>query len=237
MNPLRLQAELERRYRSFYDSAYALADEHLMKDRAREIDRRGLSAALLIEPVPGFRSSGLTLSSIAAELAAPDGFALFAAPLLGERELYAHQANALRAYAERRHVVVTAGTGSGKTESFLLPILWHLMHESQSWQGRGAKPEAWWERSRKPVLMRDGETGRRAAIRALVLYPMNALVEDQMVRLRRVLSAPSQLSWLDQQRGGHRFYFGRYTGQTPKEDLQQELSRMARRSARAATLS
>ena len=34
-------------------------------------------------------------------------------------------------------------------------------------------------------------------MRALVLYPMNALVEDQMVRLRRVLDGAEQLDWLD----------------------------------------
>ena len=56
---------------------------------------------------------------------------------------------------------------------------------------------------------------------ALVLYPMNALVEDQMVRLRRILDGDGQLEWLRRERRGHRFYFGRYTGQTPHRDLQR----------------
>ncbi len=34
-------------------------------------------------------------------------------------------------------------------------------------------------------------------MRALVMYPMNALVEDQLVRLRRALDGPTQLAWLD----------------------------------------
>src|SRR5438552_5119702 len=44
---------------------------------------------------------------------------------------------------------------------------------------------------------------------------MNALVEDQLMRLRRAFDSPAARSWLDANRGGHRFYFGRYTGATP----------------------
>jgi ATP-dependent helicase YprA (DUF1998 family) len=44
---------------------------------------------------------------------------------------------------------------------------------------------------------------------------MNALVEDQLVRLRRSLDGPAARRWLLEHRPGHRFYFGRYTGQTP----------------------
>jgi hypothetical protein len=52
-------------------------------------------------------------------------------------------------------------------------------------------------------------------MRAMVLYPMNALVEDQLVRLRRALDGDKAREWLDLHRRGNRFYFGRYTGQTP----------------------
>ena len=44
---------------------------------------------------------------------------------------------------------------------------------------------------------------------------MNALVEDQMRRLRQVLDGPATHEWLDATRGGNRVTFGRYTGQTP----------------------
>ena len=52
-------------------------------------------------------------------------------------------------------------------------------------------------------------------MRAMVLYPMHALVEDQLVRLRRSLDSPAARTWLDKNRRENRFYFGRYTGQTP----------------------
>src|SRR3546814_16100140 len=58
--------------------------------------------------------------------------------------------------------------------------------------------------------------GRRPpAIRALVLYPLNALAEDQMSRLRQALDSDRVRAWLGANRPGHRFWFGRYTGWTP----------------------
>src|SRR5205823_5932455 len=56
---------------------------------------------------------------------------------------------------------------------------------------------------------------RPAAIRCIILYPMNALVEDQLRRLREGFDSPSARAWLDEHRGGNRFHFGRYTGRTP----------------------
>lgn len=115
-----------------------------------------------------------------------------------ERKLYDHQYSALKeAFINRKHIVVTTGTGSGKTECFLLPIIADLVKESKKW-----------------------ENLRPRAMRAMILYPLNALAEDQMIRLRKALNSrktdgTGALDWLDKFRNGHRFYFGRYTGATP----------------------
>ena len=115
-----------------------------------------------------------------------------------ERKLYDHQYSALKeAFINRKHIVVTTGTGSGKTECFLLPIIADLVKESKKW-----------------------EESRPRAMRAMILYPLNALAEDQMIRLRKALNSrktdgTGALDWLDKFRNGHRFYFGRYTGATP----------------------
>jgi ATP-dependent helicase YprA (DUF1998 family) len=61
----------------------------------------------------------------------------------------------------------------------------------------------------------DNPAARPSAIRALLLYPLNALVEDQLIRLREALDSTPARMWLDTHRGGNRFYFGRYTGRTP----------------------
>src|SRR5207237_7173029 len=56
---------------------------------------------------------------------------------------------------------------------------------------------------------------RPAAMRALIMYPLNALAEDQLVRLRVGLDGADARIWLDTHRCRNRFYFGRYTGRTP----------------------
>ena len=44
---------------------------------------------------------------------------------------------------------------------------------------------------------------------------MNALVEDQLTRLRRSLDGPAARTWFNEHRKGNRIYFGRYNGNTP----------------------
>jgi Lhr-like helicase len=217
MNPSQLRHRLEAAYRSFYDSAYAIADPCLSAERSALLGTGMLSTDLLIEPLPGYAASGVKFEQAAAQLELGDDVAQFVAPVMEGRELYAHQFAALRAcLVEGKDPIVTAGTGSGKTESFLLPVLSALVTESRSWRGHGADPQPWWRRDRSAFEpARAGESGRDAAVRALVLYPMNALVEDQMVRLRRALDSPGQIAWLNEHLHGHRFYFGRYTSQTP----------------------
>ena len=146
----------------------------------------------------------------------------------GGRRPYSHQREAFeRALVERRDVVVTTGTGSGKTECFLVPVLAELLRESAQWTPPGARAPTWdwWDdrhrtmqgqnpRYAQRVPQRGHET-RPAAIRALLLYPLNALVEDQLVRLRVALDSPAPRAWLDAHRHGNRVYFGRYTSRTP----------------------
>ena len=60
-----------------------------------------------------------------------------------------------------------------------------------------------------------GHETRPAAVRALIVYPMNALVEDQLSRLRRSLDSREARSWFAENREGNRIYFGRYNGSTP----------------------
>ena len=113
-------------------------------------------------------------------------------------------------------MVVTAGTGAGKTEAFLLPLLLTFWPNQTSWTGRGSSFATWWRGANSPfVPQRETEAGRAKAVRSIILYPMNALVDDQLIRLRKALDSDAARAWLDKNRRGHRFYFGRYTGATP----------------------
>ena len=116
-----------------------------------------------------------------------------------------------------------------------------LVEESGGWQEVAIGPQ-WWESGTEFLPQRDGETGRLPGVRALLLYPMNALVEDQLGRLRRALDSDGSRDWLDSNRNGHRFYFGRYTGNSPvsghpsnqnkRRELRSVLADSSRRFAR-----
>jgi ATP-dependent helicase YprA (DUF1998 family)/uncharacterized protein with PIN domain len=107
---------------------------------------------------------------------------------------YHHQAEALEAFhgSKASDLVVATGTGSGKTESFLMPILGELVLES------GQRPK-----SREMV-----------GCRAILLYPMNALVNDQMARIRRLLGSKAVNQIVSSGRS-RPVRFGSYTGRTP----------------------
>ncbi len=204
----------------YYATPFAVADEDVERERARLLDRDGVVwREPYIEPLREFEGAGRPLEESCGAAEAHRDLAPFARAGLippNIEQLYRHQEETLVAALAGRNAVVTAATGSGKTEAFLLPIVASLLAESVSWSGLGS-PDGphWWEGSASWVAQREGELGRFAATRAMVLYPMNALVEDQLVRLRRALDSPAAREWLDRHRSGHRFYFGRYTGQTP----------------------
>lgn len=125
---------------------------------------------------------------------------------------------------QSNNCLITSGTGSGKTESFLLPLLAQLTLEAGHWARPNALDKAeltWYQKDKAKegytrFPYRSHET-RPAAVRAIVLYPMNALVEDQLTRLRKSLDDPEIWKLYDSEGGfqGNRLYFGRYIGKTP----------------------
>lgn len=140
----------------------------------------------------------------------------------GGHQLHLHQQRMLRQALSRKHCVVVTGTGSGKTESFLLPVLANLTREAFApttrWEQANPVNAAWtkekppaWDETHRRVR---GET-RPAAIRTLILYPMNALVEDQLSRLRTALDTDEVHRIQDGVLSGNRIRFGRYNGSTP----------------------
>ena len=107
---------------------------------------------------------------------------------------YTHQAQAVReVLVNNKNLMVMTGTGSGKTESFLLPILGKLAIEANE----------------RPDNFRS-----LSAVRAIVLYPMNALVNDQLGRLRLLFGHPSVVSMFENW-AGRPARFARYTSRTP----------------------
>lgn len=159
----------------------------------------------------------------------------------GDYPIYRHQAEMLKKALLGKNCVITSGTGSGKTESFLLPMLADIIAEAEKeWKSPIAYSEnAWWKADNGQALSKNdifefptgatrgtpGRLSQRAmqrqneqrdsAVRALIIYPMNALVEDQMTRLRDALDNDDVQKWMQENLNGNRIFFGRYNGATP----------------------
>ena len=208
-------------YFRYYNTPFGLADERLQRERTDLLDRDGgVYRQPLLELRPEYELAPHSLEDSVKAAKAPHELAAFAEAgmIPSGRRLYTHQEEALTAgLTPGRHAVITAGTGSGKTESFLLPVIASLLEESRDWDGSpAASGGKWWANDDTNfVSQRTGESGHPQAVRSLVLYPMNALVDDQLTRLRKALDSEHVRAWLDEHRNGHRFYFGRYTGTTP----------------------
>jgi hypothetical protein len=167
-------------YRRYLRSLLPIRDEHIAAALNEQITNSPmLTKGPLLEVTPPY-APGATLRELINEGVLSDAFAGLASPELPlDRTLYRHQEQAIRKAAQRRNLVVATGTGSGKTESFLFPILNSLVTEHAN-------------RTLGP------------GVRALLLYPMNALANDQLKRLRQLLAGSPQIT------------FGRYTGDTPE---------------------
>ncbi|MBY5351292.1 DEAD/DEAH box helicase [Rhizobium leguminosarum] len=144
------------------------------------------------------------------------------AEIRGAYPPYLHQVQMLsKGVEDGTPGIVTSGTGSGKTESFMLPILAQLAREAITWPAPLRPVDDDWLEDRKSFQFhrRNEHPDRPKAIRALVLYPLNALVEDQMVRLRKALDSPAAQAVMQKHFKGNRLFFGRYTGKSPVTGL------------------
>ena len=114
--------------------------------------------------------------------------------LIGYPTMYLHQEQVFEAVKAGQHVLVSTGTGSGKTESFVYPITDDLLHQR--------------------------DQGIREGLTAILVYPMNALANDQLDRLRDML-------------GGTGITFGQWVGTTPDKESDVTVERFGGSSRQA----
>ena len=191
--------ELRRSLTEYLEATYHIGHAGIVAQRRRLLEERGgIFQIPYLESTPryvtGNKYEGMAELPAAArealsELARPhDGKSLIFNPP------YRHQADALlETLTNHRNLMIMTGTGSGKTESFLLPILGKLAIEAKN----------------TPAAFRE-----HAAVRAIVLYPMNALVNDQLGRLR-LLFGNARVVSLFERWAGRPARFARYTSRTP----------------------
>lgn len=168
------------------ETQYRIANPAIFAERGEILRQRGTVAQTpFIEATPNF-ASARKLADL--ERQHPDIVPAGISELVqhgvpvGRFPLYTHQEEAvLTAFGEQPNLLVATGTGSGKTETFLLPILSDILHEARTWaapSGRARRGE--YDAQRGVWLHSRCHERRRAAVRAIVLYPMNALVDDQL---------------------------------------------------------
>ena len=239
LDPLSAFDKIKEFYITYLETAFRIGCPELQQQRRELLNKVGqLCTSLYLEPIPRYKSSGIYLD------AAKPGFSLQGfsdadlqafidlalSGLFGKDEkdpgrskfpLYQHQLDMLERGVQRgKPGIVTSGTGSGKTEAFLLPLLARLAQEARTWgaPNPGYLDTCWWdsEEQQSFEFHRQHESSSRPkAVRALILYPMNALVEDQMVRLRKSLDSAEARQTYQQHFNGNRIFFGRYTGASP----------------------
>lgn len=223
IHPLTVQSELQDAYLRYVDTTYWLKSKELRDERRRLlVDGKLLFTEPHLEPIPQYDATEELIpfcrkNKIDVDAASLVGEALFRqfTPKDQPIKVRKHQAESLAANfkigtATGRNAVITSGTGSGKTESFLLPVLTRLVAEGHRDRWSISDPlNRWWEgKSDAGWKSVRANAARKSAVRTLILYPTNALVEDQIVRLRRSVGQISV-------GGASQIWFGRFTGSTP----------------------
>lgn len=179
-NPIETARKIEKSYRDYISTTIHFDDAGLQAQLENILATPGyLAKGPFLEAAPPYKAS-INVTDLVEE-----GILCRSMLTLGDgdteafdanRKLYKHQEQAIRHAAAGRNYAVVTGTGSGKTECFLLPILNDILSEFE-------------------------QQGPSAGVRAMILYPMNALANDQLKRLRELLK-------------GTEITFGRYTGDT-----------------------
>ena len=130
-NPLDTYQEITSTFLRYYDTAFGLRDRGMMDERRALLESPGtIFTEPLLEPQFPFLG-GEPLDRVCEDIELSPWVASeleeLLSPVEGPWHLYDHQAGALRASLKGgegpRNVAVSTGTGSGKTEAFLLPIL------------------------------------------------------------------------------------------------------------------
>lgn len=180
LNPVRFGTEVIDQFGRYLMTTFPIADER-MEGQVREALRHDVGGERLIAKGPYVHlnrpfEQGPSVEALVNEPAL--GLHPGLVTVFPYDSLHKHQELALRHVCDDQNVLVATGTGSGKTEAFLLPIIDHCLK------------------------LRDDNDP--AGVAAILVYPMNALADDQLRRLRPLLA-------------GTKITFGRYTGVTPSE--------------------
>ncbi len=236
-NPIQIFEKIKDNFILYVKTAFSTRYEGFENDREKLLNEDKVFARTpWVEPLPIYKPSNFTIN----EIEFVSGLnneelqifkTIVGAGLVGDYKIYQHQYDMLQKAMDGNHCVITSGTGSGKTEAFLLPLFAYLSKELNKWKTKNNKPNntKWWsERGWGPVsIVGNGNTTlteevkqrptpkRPAAVRAMLIYPMNALVEDQLSRIRKALDSDDTRQIIENNYNNNHIYFGRYNSTSP----------------------
>ena len=165
-NPAKAAEEIKKEYIGYINTTFHFRNQELQKKLLDELDKT-VSNGPFVEIKDSFKSGRSIEELIDDGILSP----LFRDLEMGKkyspklpisRPLYLHQEKAVEKIVLGNNVVVSTGTGSGKTNCFLIPVINELLREKEKGQ------------------LNDG-------VRAIFIYPMNALANDQIKGLREIL--------------------------------------------------
>ncbi len=196
LNPIAYAEKIVRSFLKYQLTAYPFADPRLHAQMRTLLNLDAVRHTPLLRgpfiSVSRSFKEGATIVELATQGIFHPHMVNVIPPSIGR--MYGHQERAIRAIHGRKTTLVSTGTGSGKTECFLYPII------------------------SKCLELRDAQAV--AGISAVIVYPMNALAEDQLERLRGLLA-------------GSGITFGMYVGKTPEHEREVTGHRLQQGSSRA----
>lgn len=190
-NPAKASKNIKEEFIDYIATTHAFADSSLQEQFVKEL-KSNIARGPLLEIKDVFKS-GKSIEEMIEDKECPlsplfrnlesgkPNDKLYKHKLPIDRNLYLHQENAIRAIVGGNNAVVSTGTGSGKTNCFLIPVLNELLREKEQ-----------------------GTLGK--GVRALFIYPMNALANDQMKNIREILMYYPDIT------------FGAYNGGTENDE-------------------
>ncbi len=145
MNTFELHKEIIQDYKAYISSFLTIRDERIRKEVEDGFNKNSFLPEPLIQFNPAYEKGNMLSTLIEEKVICPELNKIFKG-----FELYKHQEQAIRIGTKGKGFVVTSGTGSGKSLTYLASIFNHVI---------------------------TGEKNK--GIKAIIVYPMNALINSQ----------------------------------------------------------
>ena len=191
MDVFEVRQQLVHDYRSFTAAFVEPRDERIAGFLKEQLDSGAQWPDPWLSLNPNFAAGGSVTNLVDAGRLHPECDRIFRAkahrddPGARSLGLYRHQADAIDAAATGKSYVLTTGTGSGKSLAYIIPIVDRVLRSKEQAAGRGVK--------------------------AIIVYPMNALANSQVLELEKFLK-------YGYGEGDEPVTFARYTGQEKQDE-------------------